>query len=836
MQSSTPIFPWRRVFVPAIWLALFFTSFALHAQSLAVAQHSAAVSLREVSAGKVAIQIETSGFAQSSASTLFVQLPRLLSCRWTGRELGPNSIDGICRLDGSMSLTPLASFLHRHGEEAVTFKVATSGRDAAKFPRGWKSREAGKVYFISDRNDVVVPALPVQPGPQISPSYICVPLAVVLLIPALIAWAIRLRATRSSSQLNRLACMSWLNLGVWLYWITAITPNELAEYLIRCGSDGYVFTFATATLTFLAPPLTSIAIVVAVLARLNAASQGTLTEAVKRSLLAESVIMVPFAIFLIGMGLSSAGLGIATLALVLAYVAFRVLLWFQWSRTYSALKPLESGELFNRTFALAKRAGIKLTRLSLLQTRDPQEANAFATSGGAIVLTEGLVRTLSSRELDSVIAHELGHHKAGHLKFDASRMLFWGYLMAGEPAFAWTVAKLHAPHWLLILPIAPLLFMLLQGYVSQRREFEADTLGVELTGDPEGALMAMTRIAMLTHLPIQASSMCGAILTHPSIERRGLALAQRFGINKIDALALLRLPSDCPHDMKMSLVSTGIPSDEIFPLRARVLLSEQLRWMRLLAPVAGGALVASVLRYVPGVVPRVTLMAGAFVVLAFTLCAESLWLRWKFFWLRRVMTEQLRPAANAIFVGLHPGCGVRFTEGFPNWDFGFVTLDGDWLCYRGEKTRFAMSRQEIHEIKGVTGTIGWFRERRVELSWEGGAFTFSADIAGSRNLRNGSAIKLLRAWMSHEGTAGPKTNSAEPGPCLPSLPDAETTRLREALRICDTALKILVAASVAAMVAWRWIPANIVLLAPLAGVARMLPQAVWPTRTSSPKC
>src|SRR5207244_5793862 len=95
-------------------------------------------------------------------------------------------------------------------------------------------------------------------------------------------------------------------------------------------------------------------------------------------------------------------------------------------------------------------------------------------------------------------------------------------------------------------------------------------------------------------------------------------------------------------------------------------------------------------------------IAGSLCVLDLTLGAEILWARRTVSRFRRKLTTRLQPQAGAIFVGLHPGRGVRFTEGYPDWDFGFVTIEGDWLCYRGEKTRFAIARQEITGIEVVS--------------------------------------------------------------------------------------------------------------------------------------
>ena len=43
-------------------------------------------------------------------------------------------------------------------------------------------------------------------------------------------------------------------------------------------------------------------------------------------------------------------------------------------------------------------------------------------------------------------------------------------------------------------------------------------------------------------------------------------------------------------------------------------------------------------------------------------------------------------------------------------------------------------------------------------------------------------------------------------------------------------MKLVVVAALTAIMAWHWIPANIIFLVPFAGIIRMLPRALWPVR------
>ena len=467
----------------------------------------------------------------------------------------------------------------------------------------------------------------------------------------------------------------------------------------------------------------------------------------------EASLLVPLGIFLVGSGLSFLNWGLLwALSLVAAYLVYRFLAWAQWSLSYGNVTAIESGELFERASALARKSGVALARLSLLHTRVPEEANAFATSGDTIILTESLVKGLTERELDAVIAHELGHHKSGHLRFSLPQVLFWMYIVIAGPLLGWLTSRFHLPSWVLTVPIFPLLFLMLQGLLSQRRELTADARAVEITSDPEGKIAALGRLAQLSRIPVQGSGIMASILSHPSMQRRVLVLARRFHVPDARALAILHNPDDAytmapPAFAPPETVPSEVPSQKLlFSPREKAVYLEKLRWVHLLGPLTGacllGAALAVFLWYLPSLpffplanFPRtqyvrtliraveiLTLLLAPFLVLALTLALESqLWLHFGGR-LRRRLAQRLAPSAGPAFSGIHPGRGVRYTEGFSEWDFGFFTTEGDWLCYRGEKTRFAISRQDVTGIDVVKGPIAWCPDRLAARTPRGDRF------------------------------------------------------------------------------------------------------------------
>ena len=133
--------------------------------------------------------------------------------------------------------------------------------------------------------------------------------------------------------------------------------------------------------------------------------------------------------------------------------------------------------------------------------------NAFATGSkqeASIALTDGLLRRLSPRELAGVLAHEIAHIANEDLRVmgladSVSRFTSLLALMGqiaillNLPALLVGAAEVYWPG-LLLLAASPQLALLAQLGLSRVREFDADRLAAELTGDPQGLASALAKI------------------------------------------------------------------------------------------------------------------------------------------------------------------------------------------------------------------------------------------------------------------------------------------------------------------------------------------------------
>lgn len=209
-------------------------------------------------------------------------------------------------------------------------------------------------------------------------------------------------------------------------------------------------------------------------------------------------------------------------------------------RMYNAARvtELDAPELLRILKALAGRAG--LSRTPALFYVPSQIAQAMSVGGGheaAIVVTDGLLRNFSLREVTGVLAHEVSHvqHDDGWVMGLADMVsrfvttLSWMgtfLLMINLPLLL--IGRAQIP-WLLILllVLAPTLSALMQLALSRTREYDADLEAAKLTGDPRGLASALVKLEKMQggfferiFLPGRRVPQPSLLRTHPPTEER----------------------------------------------------------------------------------------------------------------------------------------------------------------------------------------------------------------------------------------------------------------------------------------------------------------------------
>ncbi len=224
---------------------------------------------------------------------------------------------------------------------------------------------------------------------------------------------------------------------------------------------------------------------------------------------------------------------------------------------YSArpVTPAENGEVYARvgplTQNLCLRMELPMPKLWLISEDSP---NAFATgrnpAHASVAFTAGLLQLMNDRELEAVIAHELGHVKhrdilissvaatiAAAITMLARMAFFFGGRRDEEEEGGGVVGGV------LMLILAPIAAVLIQMAISRTREYAADAAAARYTGSPSGMIAGLDKLEcwskriplhaspatahMFIIQPFTGSSMMRLFSTHPSTAER-IARLQRL--------------------------------------------------------------------------------------------------------------------------------------------------------------------------------------------------------------------------------------------------------------------------------------------------------------------
>jgi STE24 endopeptidase len=158
---------------------------------------------------------------------------------------------------------------------------------------------------------------------------------------------------------------------------------------------------------------------------------------------------------------------------------------------FNKFTPLEEGDVKERVLSLLERTGFQSKGLFVMDaSMRSAHGNAYFTGFGKnkrIVFFDTLIKTLEADEVESVLAHELGHFKKKHIIKQLTKGIvfsligFWilGVCLKSEAFFQGHGVQTMGTHLALVL------FMMVSGaytffltpvsaWVSRKYEFEAD--------------------------------------------------------------------------------------------------------------------------------------------------------------------------------------------------------------------------------------------------------------------------------------------------------------------------------------------------------------------------
>lgn len=209
---------------------------------------------------------------------------------------------------------------------------------------------------------------------------------------------------------------------------------------------------------------------------------------------------------------------------------------------FNKFTPLEQGRLRSDVLELARRSGVDVGQVYRVDaSRRTTATNAYVTGLGhtkRVVLYDNLIDKYTRQEVDSVVAHELGHVKHR----DVPRGILWLAVVA--PAGIFLVQRLTerlaprgapGPSMLpaVALSIAIVAFggTMVSNVLSRKVEASADAFALKTTDDP-ASFIALQRKLTITNVsdPDPPEWLTLLFGTHPpTVERIGYALTWARG-------------------------------------------------------------------------------------------------------------------------------------------------------------------------------------------------------------------------------------------------------------------------------------------------------------------
>jgi heat shock protein HtpX len=266
------------------------------------------------------------------------------------------------------------------------------------------------------------------------------------------------------------------------------------------------------------------------------------------------LLFVVYLVFLavlwyLGIGFSFLILMVVAIAFLQYYFSDKLVLWTTGARV---VEPDEYPDLHRMVEGLCNQAGLPKPKIAIMQSPVP---NAFATGKGphsaVVAVTDSILRLLSPKELEAVLAHELSHVRnrdmltltlASFISMIAA-ILMQSFLFSGlfggrgrDGETPWIIVGIVS---IVVYFVSNLLIMALSRY----REYAADRGSALITRNPQALISALAKISgRMEYLPpevkakveganaffiipaLSGNTILELFATHPPIEKRVAAL------------------------------------------------------------------------------------------------------------------------------------------------------------------------------------------------------------------------------------------------------------------------------------------------------------------------
>jgi heat shock protein HtpX len=276
------------------------------------------------------------------------------------------------------------------------------------------------------------------------------------------------------------------------------------------------------------------------------------------NVLRTAVIIAAFSCLLLAIGAVAGGTGGLAIALIVALAASGFAYFCSERIALSAMRarPVSEWEypqLCRLVRELSTVARVPVPRVYVSPALQP---NAFAAGRNrrraAICCTEGSLRILEPEELRAVLAHEMSHVQNRDILV-SSVAAGMATVITFLASFAWLLPFGRGGgrllKLLLMMVLGPVAALVIQLAVARSREYQADTAGSRLTGDPLALARALRKIELGTdayplratgtlaaagHLmivgPFRPSGLGWLFSTHPPVAERVRRLESLAGL------------------------------------------------------------------------------------------------------------------------------------------------------------------------------------------------------------------------------------------------------------------------------------------------------------------
>lgn len=258
------------------------------------------------------------------------------------------------------------------------------------------------------------------------------------------------------------------------------------------------------------------------------------------------IVVLGFAALILALTLAIAGLYDPSLAgfVGAASVAYGLIAWLNSGKIVASVagaRPItrdEYKDLWNAVDNAAIAAGIAKT--PPVYVIDDPSPNAFAAGRSPetayVAATTGLLNLMNKRELEGVMAHEMAHVKNRDVSLMTLAAVLTGsivllcdilirvFLFGGRRNSSNnSMGAVGVIAAVVVIVLAPVIAGLMQMALSRKREFLADAMAVDISGDADGLASALEKLAA-DSTPLQHASKATAhmYIESPLREHKGI--------------------------------------------------------------------------------------------------------------------------------------------------------------------------------------------------------------------------------------------------------------------------------------------------------------------------